>query len=310
MSLADVPGAQRAAGFLVGARQVDQRAPRPPPTLGQRLERDRLRGGEIQHVDCPAPPHLAVDELPPERIARPVRRRHGHDVGVAHETQSRRGGVGALDAGDETDAAGRAVGFVDVDVEAAALEVGPQQIAVALLLARGDGAVVHALVADQLLQELDGLRGQRIVHDDGVWRVRNSVTVRIDSARCVGPRQSFWIWRFGASRAISALVSAGWGLSVPGCRSSGVRHRRTNSRLTEKTKSPPNMLWPNFLMTASVPGGSRPIMVLAKPRTAASQVSRFSCRPIGFWSTAAATRSGASSHRVRQKVPPMQPPIT
>src|SRR6202011_3141209 len=114
------------------------------------------------------------------------------------------------------------------------------------LLAGGDGAVVHALVANQLLQQLYGLRGQRVVHDDGVLRVRKSVTFRIDSARCVGPRQSFWISRFGASRAISVLVSAGCGLSVPGCSRSGVRQRRTNSRLTEKTKSPPNMLWPNF----------------------------------------------------------------
>ena len=127
-----------------------------------------------------------------------------------------------------------------------------QHVAGAHLLAGGDGAVVHALVADQLLQQLDGLAGQRVVHDFGVWRVRNSVTRRIDSARCVGPRQSFWISRLGARLAISSLVAAGCGLSVPGCSSSGVGQRRTNSRLTEKTKSPPNMLWPNFRITSSV----------------------------------------------------------
>src|SRR5437773_6305963 len=84
--------------------------------------------------------------------------------------------------------------------------------------------------------------------DVGVWRARKSVTRRIDSARCVGPRQSFWTSRLGARLAISALVAAGCGLSVPGCSKRGVGQRRTKSRLTEKTKSPPNMLWPNFWM--------------------------------------------------------------
>src|SRR6266487_1564701 len=117
--------------------------------------------------------------------------------------------------------------------------------------------------------------------DVGVWRVRKSVTRRIDSARCVGPRQSFWTSRLGARLAISALVAAGCGLSVPGCSKRGVGQRRTKSRLTEKTKSPPNMLWPNFWMTSSVSDGSWASMVLAKPPTASSQVSRFSCRPDG-----------------------------
>ena len=82
------------------------------------------------------------------------------------------------------------------------------------------------------------------------------------------------------------------------------------TRLTEKTKSPPNMLWPNLRMAASLTVESRSRTVVANPRTASSQVSRFSCRPIGFCSTAAAMRSGASSHSVRQKVAPMQPPMT
>src|SRR6266511_567685 len=166
----------------------------------------------------------------------------------------------------------------------------------------------HALIADQLLQQLHGLRGQGVVQ--GVCLVRNSVTRRIDWARCVGPRQSFCTSRLGATRAISALISAGCGVSEPGWSKSGVRYFLTNSEATENTKSPPNMLRPKLWMTSSVSVGSRASMVLAKPLTASSQVARFSCRPIGFCSTAAVMRSGAISHRVRQKLAPMQPPMT
>ena len=49
----------------------------------------------------------------------------------------------------------------------------------------------RVLMGVELLQKLDGLARQRVAHDAGVWRVRNSVTRRIDSGRCVGPRQSF-----------------------------------------------------------------------------------------------------------------------
>ncbi len=90
--------------------------------------------------------------------------RHGHDVGVAHEAERRRGGIGALDAGDEARAAGRPVRLVHVDVEAAAVQVGAQHVAGAHLLAGADAAVVHAPIADQLLQQLDRLRGERVVH--------------------------------------------------------------------------------------------------------------------------------------------------
>src|SRR5262249_21936460 len=129
-----------------------------------------------------ATPHLAVHELAAERIARPVRRRHRYDVRVAHQAQRGRGGIGALDAGHEARPARRAVRDGDVDVETAALEGRAPGIAGARLLAGGDASVVHALVADQLLQQLDGLAGLLVVHDFGVWRFRNSVTVRIDSA--------------------------------------------------------------------------------------------------------------------------------
>src|SRR5207247_587013 len=61
----------------------------------------------------------------------------------------------------------RAVGLVHFDVQAAAFEIPAQHVAGPHLLAGGDGAVVHALVADELLEQLDGLRGQVVVHAAG-----------------------------------------------------------------------------------------------------------------------------------------------
>ncbi len=49
-------------------------------------------------------------------------------------------------------------------LEAAAPEVGAQEIAGADFLAGLHGAVVHALVADHLLQQLHGLAGQGVAH--------------------------------------------------------------------------------------------------------------------------------------------------
>ena len=184
--LAHVPGAERAAGFLVGARQVHERAARPPSPLGQRLQHDRLRRRDVQHVERASAPHLALHQLAAERIARPRGGVHRHHIGVAHQAQRRRRRIGALDAGHQAGAARGVVRLIDLDVEATALQVRLEHVAGLHLLAGGDGAVVHALVADELLQELDGLAGQRVVHDRGVWRVRKSLTRRIDSARCVG----------------------------------------------------------------------------------------------------------------------------
>src|SRR5215467_12660365 len=54
--------------------------------------------------------------------------------------------------------------LVDLDVEPALAEVGTQEIAVAHLLARFHAAVVHARVADHVLQELHRLVGEGVVH--------------------------------------------------------------------------------------------------------------------------------------------------
>ena len=161
MPLAHVPGAVHPARLLVGA---DESAARPPAFPGQGLERHRLRSGEVEHVEGAAPPHLAVHELASEGIARPVLGGHRHHVGVPHEAEGGRSGIRALDARDQALAPGSALGLVDLDVEPALAEVGSDEIAVAHLLAGFHGAVVHARVADHLLQELHRLVGEGVVH--------------------------------------------------------------------------------------------------------------------------------------------------
>ena len=77
------------AGLLVGDAEVDQRALRPEALRRQLPERHRHRRRDAQHVDGAAAPHLAVDQLAAERVARPPVGVDGHDVGVAHEAQRR-----------------------------------------------------------------------------------------------------------------------------------------------------------------------------------------------------------------------------
>jgi hypothetical protein len=109
--------------------------------------------------------------------------------------------------------------------------------------ARAKGLAVALRSRDCARPEQPHCRGTRLQHEsmsavrserrsrEGVWRVRKSVTRRIDSVRCVGPRQSFCTSRLGARGAISALVSAGCGVSLPGWSRSAVRQRLTSARL-------------------------------------------------------------------------------
>jgi len=71
------------------------------------------------------------------------------------------------------------------------------------------------------------------------------------------------------------LVAAGGGVSVPGWSRSGVRHVLTKSRLTENTKSPPNMLRPKRLMMASVSAGEQALPAAASftPRDAVHRMT-------------------------------------
>jgi hypothetical protein len=149
-------GAVGAAVLLVGHGEQDQVAAWTEARIRQATERHCLRCGEVQHVDGAASPDLAVDQLSAERITRPAVRVHGHDVGVAHQAQRRSVGVRALDTGHQRNPPRR--GFVALQVEARATGFSQEpleHVGVAELMARFGGAVIHARVADQHLQQLD-----------------------------------------------------------------------------------------------------------------------------------------------------------
>jgi len=146
-------GAVGAAVLLVGHGKEDQVAAGTKARIRQASERHGLRGGEVQHVDGTTTPDLAVDQLGAERVSRPAVRVHGHHVGVAHQAQRGCTGVRALDTGHQRDPPRR--GFIALDVEARCREVALERVRVADLLARLGGAVVHAGVADQLLEQFD-----------------------------------------------------------------------------------------------------------------------------------------------------------
>ena len=158
--LVDHPlGTPPPARLLVGDTEVDQRALRTKAVPGEVLERGGHRRRDVQHVDGAAAPDLAVDDLAAERVARPGVAVDRHDVGVAHEAQRRRVGIGAVDAGDERPPT--RTGLEPLHGEAGAFEVRLQQVGVAGLAARVGRAIVDALVADERLQEFGRLTGQR-----------------------------------------------------------------------------------------------------------------------------------------------------
>ena len=155
--LGEPPGAQRAAGLLVGDGEEQERAARPAPRRRQASRRHRHRGGEVEHVDGAPTPHHAVDELAAERVALPALGIDRHDVGVAHEHQGRGGRVGALEPGHQRRPPGQRL--ERLHLHAAAVEVVGEQLGAADLLARIRGAVVDAAVADQPLQQVGDLGG-------------------------------------------------------------------------------------------------------------------------------------------------------
>ena len=157
--LAQPLGAVRAAGFLVGHAEVDQVAGGTDPLLEQMREGHRHRRGHVEHVDRAAPPDLAFDEFAAEGVAAPAVGRHRDDVGVAHPADRGRVGIAAFDPSHHGLAAeGR---FERLDVRALPLEERFERVAVAHLVTRCSRPVVHALIADQRLEEFDGLSGQR-----------------------------------------------------------------------------------------------------------------------------------------------------
>ena len=146
------PGPER---LLVGDCEVDEGALRREAGARQPAEGNRLGRREVQHVDRPAPPHEAVDEVAGIGLSAPPLLVDGDDVGVTHEQQARRVGIGALDARDEARASG--LRLEPLHVEPGAPEVTLEDVGGVGLVARLDGAVVHALRLDQLLEQVDRL---------------------------------------------------------------------------------------------------------------------------------------------------------
>ena len=156
--LAHPLGAPVAAGLLVGDAEVDEGALRLPTAARQLPKGHCHRRGDVQHVDGATAPHLAVDQLAAERVATPAGRVHRHHVGVPHQAQRGCRGVAALDARHHRPAPGQRLELFDTDT--GTLEVAAEQFGVACLVARLGRAVVHALVADECLQQLDGGSGE------------------------------------------------------------------------------------------------------------------------------------------------------
>ena len=154
------PHPVRTAALLVGHGEVDQVALRAEAGGGEVLERDGHRGGEVQHVHRAAAPHLAVDQFAAERVAAPAGFVDGHDVGVAHQAQGGRVGVGALDAGHQRLALRRRPEGLEVQPRAA--EVLAEDVRVAGLEAALGRAVVDAAGADERLEQLHGLSGEAV----------------------------------------------------------------------------------------------------------------------------------------------------
>ena len=173
-------GTPRAQRLLIRDRRIDERALRPEAAVKKALQRDGHRRGDVEHVDGAAPPYLAVDELAGERIVLPARTRDGHDIGVAHEVKARRVLVGPLDAHDEAASPRRRL--VPLHLDARCREIGRKEVRAPYLVTGGWRAVVHALIADELLEEIGGLREDRR-HDEGdSSRAPRRVRVGADSA--------------------------------------------------------------------------------------------------------------------------------
>jgi hypothetical protein len=165
-------------GLLVGDGQVDEGASRPPARESQVLDGHGHGRGEVEHVHRAPAPHLAVDQLGPERIPLPAIGIRGHHVGVAHEHEGRGGRIGSLYPGHQR--AAPRLRLVRLEVEALALELRAQQVDAARLLTRRGGAVVDAGVADQSLQEVGDLGGRVARGGAGhTWMLRGSRGCRL-----------------------------------------------------------------------------------------------------------------------------------
>ena len=80
-------------GLLVCDPEQDQIALGGEAGVGEMAYRNGHRGGEVQHVDRPTTPDLAVDDLPAEGVVAPSVGGDRHDIGVAHKAQAGSGGI-------------------------------------------------------------------------------------------------------------------------------------------------------------------------------------------------------------------------
>ena len=123
----------------------------PEARSGQALAATAIDAVRFSMSTAPRPHTSPSMSSPPNGSWLPVVGVHRHDVGVAHQQQRRRGGIGALDAGDEARATRR--GLEGLEVEHRALEVAASRSALRTSPPEL-ASVVDAGVADEGLEEL------------------------------------------------------------------------------------------------------------------------------------------------------------
>ena len=153
-------GAPHATGLFITDAEVDQVALGSEPFGRQASERNGHRRRQVEHVDGASTPHFAVDHLATERVFAPTVGVDRHHVGVGHEAQRWRVGIGPLDPSHHRVAP--LAWSEPLDLETGAFEVGDEQVGVPGLVARIRRPVVDARVADQRLQQLGGGSGELV----------------------------------------------------------------------------------------------------------------------------------------------------
>src|SRR5262249_5880185 len=144
------------ADLLVGGGDEDQVARAAPALSREGRYGDRARRHLALHVESAAAPHLAVDELAPERVALPLARVGEADVGGGG-ARERRAATAPADPRDEVRALGRA--RVEGALDASRLEMVAQELGGERLVA----GRVRRVEPDQLLKERRNLGRQRRV---------------------------------------------------------------------------------------------------------------------------------------------------
>ena len=225
-------------------------------------------------------PHTSPSmSSPAERIMAPVLAVGRHDVGVAEEQERGGFGVGALDPGHERGAAG--TGLVDLEVQARSFEHGPDHLAAPGLLARLRGAVVHAGVADELLEQLGHLAGQALPsrpHPTASVGVGPPARLRMVDWGSHGPLRRRRRWFEHRHRRAFHPEPGAAGRSGP-CLPGGVPRPR-GDRCRGRQLRPPHRSeakWPHSTKPWPIPRWSRP------PPEPSAAATPFSCVSPSGW---------------------------